>query len=162
MSDCPCGSGKEYEKCCAPAISGEQPAQTAEALMRSRYSAYSKMEIEYLNESLHPDHRHDHDLAATRRWAENSSWENLEVRSVEKGEADDDEGIVEFIATFKEKGVHRKHHERARFQKVDGRWYYLDGEFVAAPTQRKEGPKVGRNEPCPCGSGKKYKKCCGA
>ena len=81
--------------------------------------------------------------------------------STEAGCEEDQQGVVEFIATFKEKGVTRRHHEKSRFEKQDGRWYFVDGELVLAKTQVNEGPKVGRNDPCPCGSGKKYKKCCG-
>jgi len=70
MSVCPCGSGAEFAACCAPVLSGEIRAETAEALMRARYSAYARQVFEFLGESLHPDHRHDYDSAATRRWAE--------------------------------------------------------------------------------------------
>lgn len=161
MSDCPCGSGRDLATCCGPYLSGEKPAPTAETLMRSRYSAYVEGEIEYLNESLHPNHRADHDLSAARRWSQEADWEGLEIRSTENGGENDEEGTVEFVVKFRDKGVHRLHHEIGRFKQLDGRWYYVDGEFVPPQTQQHEGRKVGRNEPCPCGSGKKFKKCCG-
>ncbi len=161
MNECPCGSGKDYEACCGPVISGAVPAATAEALMRSRYSAYVKGVFEHLGESLHPDHRHDYDPAATRRWAEESGWLGLEIVDVAGGGEQDQEGTVEFIASYREKGVIKAHHERGNFRRHDGGWYYVDGQLVPPATQRHEGPKVGRNDPCPCGSGKKYKKCCG-
>jgi SEC-C motif-containing protein len=69
--------------------------------------------------------------------------------------------VVEFIATFKEKGVVRHHHERSNFSRVDGEWFFVDGEPVLPETRVNQSPKIGRNDPCPCGSGKKYKKCCG-
>ncbi len=69
--------------------------------------------------------------------------------------------MVEFIATFKEKGVTRRHHERSSFLREGDNWYFVDGDMVLPQTQVNEGPKVGRNEPCSCGSGKKFKKCCG-
>ncbi len=162
MSNCPCGSGQPFEACCGPIISGERPAPTAEALMRSRYSAFATGAIDYLHESLHPHHRHDHDLEATRHWAQDSEWMGLEVRHVEGGGEADQEGRVEFRATYREKGVPRAHHEVGHFARVEGRWYYVDGKLVPPETQRRAAPKVGRNDPCPCGSGKKYKKCCGA
>jgi len=162
MSSCPCGSNLPYEQCCGPYIAGERAAPTAEALMRSRYTAYSKQSVEYLGETLHPDYRSDHDVNATRRWAAESSWLGLEIRQVSGGKEEDAEGTVEFIATFKDKGVIRRHHERSRFRRDEGRWYYVDGEIVGQGTYVHEEPKVGRNDPCPCGSGKKYKKCCGA
>lgn len=162
MSLCPCGSGLSYAECCEPAHSGAALPKTAEALMRSRYSAYAKGAIQWLGDTLHPSNRGDWDEGATRRWAEQSEWLGLEVVATEQGAEDDAEGFVEFVATFKEKGATRKHHERARFQKKDGRWFYLDGTLLKPETLRHEAPKVGRNDPCPCGSGKKYKKCCGA
>jgi SEC-C motif-containing protein len=162
MSLCPCGSEQEYEQCCGPLISGEQAATTAEALMRSRYSAYVTDTIGYLRETLHPSHRSDYDEQATRRWAENSHWLGLEIRSTEGGGENDEQGVVEFVAHFKEKGVVRNHHEFSRFSKKDGRWYYVDGQMPTPETVVNTQPKVGRNDPCPCGSGKKFKKCCGS
>jgi SEC-C motif-containing protein len=129
--------------------------------MRSRYTAYVLGDIDHVSETLHPEHRHDHDPDAARRWARRSVWEGLEVRAAERGGPEDDHGTVEFVATYKEKGVRKRHHEVAEFHKQDGLWYYVDGRLVAPPPERHGGPKVGRNEPCPCGSGKKYKKCCG-
>ena len=162
MSLCPCGSEREYQACCGVQHTGEQPAATAEALMRARYSAFVRQAFGFLSDSLHPDHRADHDAAATRRWAERAEWLGLEIVSQQGGEGADEQGEVEFIATYKENGVVRQHHETSRFQRHDGAWYYVDGQPVAVQTQVNSAPKVGRNEPCPCGSGKKYKRCCGA
>jgi SEC-C motif-containing protein len=161
MNQCPCGSGKPYEVCCGPLHAGAEKAQTAEALMRSRFSAYVKRQYPYLGESLHPDHRHDYDPIATQRWADESDWLSLEIVNVANGGEQDDEGQVEFIATYREKGVIHPHHEQGNFRRHEGVWYYVDGKLVPQATQRLEAPKVGRNDPCPCGSGKKYKKCCG-
>jgi SEC-C motif-containing protein len=129
--------------------------------MRSRYSAYVVGRIEYLRESLDPDHRGDLDLEATRRWAQEARWLGLEVRATEGGGPDDEEGAVEFVATYKEKGLVRPHHERARFRRQQGRWFYVEGELVKPATETHRQARVGRNEPCPCGSGLKFKKCCG-
>ncbi len=129
--------------------------------MRSRYSAYAVGAIDYLGDTLHPDYRSDWDRDATARWASHSDWLNLEIRDTEAGGEDDDEGFVEFVAHFEENGEHKVHHERSRFQRHGGRWYYVDGQLPKPVTLRKDGPKVGRNDPCPCGSGKKFKKCCG-
>lgn len=161
MSECYCGSGKDFTECCGPVLDGSGPAETAEGLMRARYSAFATQQAEFLHESLHPDHRHDHDVAATRRWAEDSQWLGLEILSVEAGGPDDSEGAVEFIATYKEHGLLRPYHELSNFRKLDGIWYYVDGDLVKPKTETRNQPKVGRNDPCPCGSGKKYKKCCG-
>lgn len=137
-------------------------AATAEALMRSRYSAYVLGYIDYLATSLHPQHRADLDLSATRRWAKQAQWVGLDVISCSAGGENDESGEVEFIATFKEKDLLKTHHERALFKRSEGVWYYVDGELAKQQTNIKSTIKVGRNQACPCGSGKKFKKCCGA
>jgi len=129
--------------------------------MRSRYSAYVEHQIDYLGETLHPDHRADWDREATRRWSQDAEWLGLEIVATEAGGTGDTEGWVEFIANFTEAGKPKRHHERSRFRHDDGRWYYVDGEVSKPQTQRRETARVGRNDPCPCGSGKKFKKCCG-
>ena len=123
MTDCPCGSGLDYAVCCEPCITGAAPAATAAALMRSRYSAYVKNEISYLGETLHPRHRSDWDEEATRKWAGNAEWKALEILGTQAGEADDEEGVVEFAALYTEDNVDKRHHETSRFRKYNGRWY---------------------------------------
>jgi SEC-C motif-containing protein len=162
MKECPCGSGLSYSECCEPVIKGTRDAATAEQLMRSRYSAYARAEVEYLRESLHPDHRNDYDPKSTKQWAESSQWEKFEIIGTEAGGPEDDEGTVEFTATFVQDGAKKVHRERASFRKVDGRWFFENGEALVPKPVVRDAPKIGRNEPCPCGSGKKYKKCCGA
>ncbi len=162
MEQCPCGSTKTYTECCEPIIKGTQAAETPEALMRSRYSAYSNVEIDHIINSTSPLQRKDLDENATRTWAERAEWRGLEIVGCEGGGADDDEGTVEFIASYLEGSSLRRHHELGRFRRVDGAWYYEDGEMVKSVPVVRDTSKVGRNEPCPCGSGKKHKKCCGA
>ena len=161
MDTCPCGSNVTYNECCLPLIKGERPALTAEELMRSRYSAYAMREIGYLNTSLHPDHRKDFDEKTTSAWAESSEWHKLEIVKTIAGGAEDKEGKVEFIATYTDKGIKRDHHELSTFKKEDGKWYLVNGEVQPPKQVVREAPKTGRNDPCPCGSGKKFKKCCG-
>ncbi len=161
MSHCYCGSGQEFNACCGPILEGARPAETAEALMRARYSAFVTKQAEFLHESLHPDHRDDHDVGATRRWAERSQWLGLEIVDVKAGGQDDTQGSVEFIATYKDHDTVKPHHEISSFLKTDGIWYFVDGKLVPPKTEVRSQPKVGRNDSCPCGSGKKYKKCCG-
>lgn len=157
---CECGSKSRFKNCCEPYLKGESWPQTAEALMRSRYTAYTKKNYEFLKNSLHPKMRHDYDENNVRQWAENAIWKGLEVKTVDKGLKDDAEGSVEFVARFEMDEKPHEHHELARFKKSEGRWYFYDGRMLGAGTVRREEPKVGRNDPCPCGSGKKYKKCC--
>ena len=161
MEICQCGSGRAYEDCCEKVIKGETPAVTAEQLMRSRYTAYVKVETDYLFETTHPDHRQGYDHQGTRIWAENSQWDGLEILGTKGGGAEEVEGEVEFIARYREKGLSRQHHELAHFRKDDGKWYFTEGSTVSQKPVVRTEPKTGRNDPCPCGSGKKFKKCCG-
>lgn len=161
MQTCHCGSGLAFDACCGPYIAGTLPAPTAEALMRSRYSAYVVGAIDYLGDTLHREYRADWDRDATERWASQSTWDGLEIRDIEAGAAGDAEGYVEFVARFTDGGEAKVHIERSRFLREGDRWYYADGVTPKPATQRNSAPKVGRNDPCLCGSGKKYKKCCG-
>jgi SEC-C motif-containing protein len=159
MSNCYCGSGVTYAECCEPIIGGKHIAETAEQLMRARYSAYVGAQMDFVFETTHPDNRQDYDHAGTREWAESSEWLGLEIVATRNGGAADEQGEVEFIARFNEKGAPREHHENAQFKKENGQWFFTDGAMV------KQKPitvsKIGRNDPCTCGSGLKYKKCCG-
>ncbi len=162
MDTCPCGSSRSWSECCEPIIRGARPAPTAEALMRSRYSAYARGEIPYLLESTHPDHRADQDEDGIRDWSLNSQWHGLEILAVEGGGEADAEGQIEFVAEYTHEGERRRHHERATFGRADGAWKLVRGEAVKPKPYVREEPRVGRNDPCPCGSGRKHKKCCGA
>lgn len=158
---CPCGSAKQYSDCCEPIIRGTKKAVTAEELMRSRYSAYVMHEIDYISRSCVQDpDKNEIDLEETRRWSEESTWQGLKIIRIEKGGENDTEGTVDFSATYTRKGLKDVHLEKARFIKKDGEWVYESGSLIPTTVVR-EGEKIGRNDPCPCGSGKKYKKCCG-
>lgn len=161
MDICPCGSTKTYADCCQQVISGERRAETAEQLMRSRYAAYVRREIPWLRESLHPGQRAGYDDASSREWAERAEWHGIEILKTSKGGQDDEEGTVEFIVSFTENGVRQEHHELSSFQKKGGAWYFTEGKLLPPRPVVRQTPKAGRNDPCPCGSGKKFKKCCG-
>jgi len=161
MSFCPCDSHLEYKTCCQPYLSGKAAPDTAEALMRSRYTAYVKQDIDYLSKTHHPQTRHEFDPEAAKEWSEKSSWKGLEIKSVQQGASKDDEGFVEFIAHYEMDDQPTDHYEIGQFKKLDGQWYFFDGKTPRDPYIR-SAPKVGRNDPCPCGSGKKSKKCCAA
>lgn len=128
--------------------------------MRSRYSAYTVEDLGYLLGTHDPATVDSVDPKVMANWAKKASFERLEILEVENGGVADDEGIVEFVARYTQDGTAFSHHERSRFRKTKNRWYYVHGSMIA-PTVKNE-RKVGRNDPCPCGSGKKYKKCCGA
>lgn len=156
---CPCGSHLEFADCCEPYIKAEKSAPTAEALMRSRYSAYTVEEVDYIVDTHHADSRDDVDREAALQWAKQAAWLGLEILETVDGGEKDEEGVVEFVANFSLQGKPQSHHERSNFKKVDGKWYYVDGEMTKKKPIVRESKKIGRNEPCPCGSGKKYKKC---
>jgi len=159
---CPCGSERSLSDCCGPIVSGERTAPTAEALMRSRYTAYALGDMTHLKRSLDPRWHATFDEPGAKEWSEKATWKGLTVLSTKAGREGDDEGEVEFVARFEMDGEEQQMRERARFRKKGGEWRYLDGKVKS--TQEPvvaSGPKVGRNDPCPCGSGKKFKKCCG-
>jgi len=160
MDTCPCGSNLSYEECCLPVIKGERIAETPEQVMRSRYSAYVRKEIDYLFTSLHPGHRSDFDKKSTLAWAESAEWHKLDILE-SSGGPEDEEGRVEFVASYTDKGGRKEHHELATFKKDAGTWYFLNGKTVTHKPVVRSAPKTGRNDPCTCGSGKKFKKCCG-
>jgi len=159
---CICGKGESLESCCGPILEGTNPPQTAEDLMRARYAAYATGNIDFVIQSHDPATVGEVDRKNTEAWSKNSKWLGLEILETEKGTAGDDEGTVEFLARYKVGNVTVPHRERASFRKIEGKWYFVDGKEINAPPARHEGPRIGRNDPCPCGSGKKYKKCCGA
>jgi SEC-C motif-containing protein len=157
---CDCGRPEPFDRCCGRFLAGE-PAPTAEALMRSRYTAHVRGDVDYILATFDSSTRGRVDRAEVGRWARESEWLGLEVLATERGGATDEEGVVEFRARYRSGGAIVVHHERSRFRRHDGRWYYVDGDFVK-PTPASRAPSAGRNDPCPCGSGKKFKKCCGA
>ncbi|MCB9073188.1 MAG: YchJ family protein [Bdellovibrionaceae bacterium] len=164
---CYCGSHKEFANCCEPYLNQTQWPETPETLMRSRYSAYVTGNIKYLKQTLLPHDRAQFQESDTQDWAK-SEWLGLKI-------IETNGNTVEFVASYKKNGKKFEHHEISKFKKIDGRWYFSSGDShvheeghdhhhhhePVAPIQR-EAPKIQRNDPCPCGSGKKYKKCCGA
>ncbi|MFM7085018.1 MAG: YchJ family protein [Hyphomicrobium sp.] len=176
---CPCGSDQTFENCCSRFLSGEKSPTTAEALMRSRYVAYVKGDTAYLKTTLAPEALKKFDEAATKKWVETADFKKLKILNTERGGPFDEEGVVEFLATFSEGGQTYDHHEVSEFRKnKEGTWLFVDGHghrhkegedphqhhhhhHHRVETFVRQAPKVGRNDPCSCGSGKKFKKCCG-
>jgi SEC-C motif domain protein len=160
MTNCPCGSDKSFGECCEPFLKGMSNAPTAEALMRARYCAYAMADIDFIERTIHSSTRAEFNRENARKWAEESQWHGLEILNAIGGKEDDAEGTVEFIATYSQKDESVKHHEVSTFRKEDEAWAFVDGRMSNQPFRRDQ-PKIGRNDPCHCGSGKKYKKCCG-
>ena len=161
MNDlCPCRQMSEeklnYENCCAPYHKGESYPDTPEKLMRARYSAYVKDKIQFVADTQ-VDNK-DFSIKEAQTWARGSKWRGLEI-----GTANDDQ--VEFTAYYQDiqTGKELSHQELSQFKKVKDKWMFQEGNIVTPEvgTIRNQGPKIGRNDPCSCGSGKKFKKCCG-
>ncbi|GGC82205.1 UPF0225 protein [Tersicoccus solisilvae] len=121
---CPCGSGAGYAQCCGPLHEGGA-APTAEALMRSRYSAYALGLGDYLRRSWH---------AGTRPLAveldDGTQWRRLQIVDRDRGAAGDDAGVVEYRAAYRSPHGAGVLHERSRFRRENGRWYYVDGDIL--------------------------------
>lgn len=174
MISCPCGSEVDAATCCDSIIAGATAA-TAVALMRSRYTAYVRGAIDYLIETHDPSTRGTVDREGIARWSRQTAWSGLTIVDTVDGGVNDATGIVEFIARGATRGLPFAQRERSRFRRldgqgvpvaVDGKWHYVDGDVGREPartvSKAKLGANVGRNDPCPCGSGVKYKRCHGA
>ena len=147
---CPCGSNLPYTSCCLPILDGHHRAETAEALMRSRYTAFVCQHEQHILASWHKNNRpeklnfDDHPVV----------WLGLEIHEVRDGLENDMTGSVDFTSTYLENGQISRLRENSQFVREDGLWYYLSGQCNV------KRQKVERNGPCPCGSGKKFKRCC--
>ena len=158
MTICPCRKSASaqlsYAECCQPYIEGRAQAPSPEALMRARYSAFAVGAIDYLI---------DMERGSLEAWSKESQWHGLDIVETVDGKPGDKTGIVEFTAHFSRLGKREAHYERSsfRFDEAGQRWYFVEGGKPKGKTVVK-GAQVGRNDPCTCGSAKKFKKCCGA
>lgn len=153
---CPCGSGKNFGDCCDPILSGRRSAATAEELMRARFVAHVTHNFRFLHQSYRPD--------AGKPYVEEQGeptmqWTKLVVHSHEVS-PDPAKAFVDFSAYGTEDGVEKVLHEKAEFLRVNGAWLYNREARLGPAPYKATTPKVGRNDPCPCGSGRKYKQCC--
>ena len=142
---CICGYKKDYADCCGKIIDGEVKAASPLELMRSRYSAYVRGDGRYLVLSTTVENRYEDDATLIEEFSAKNEWLKLDILTVE-------DFTVEFKAYYKEGEAIKVLHEKSNFIIEDGQWRYKDGELYNS--------KVERNESCPCGSGKKFKKCC--
>ena len=162
MTPCPCGSGADYSACCEPYLNGQAHAPTAEALMRSRYTAFATGEVEYLIATHHPSQRAPDSRRQLRQTINTTTWLGLTVLQTSQGQASDTVGQVEFVALYQRKSslsqpqpsTVEQLHERSTFIKHKTGWLYVEGESLPPMS-----PK--RNAPCWCGSGQKFKHCHG-
>ena len=124
--------------------------------MRSRYTAHVARDNEHLHRTYLATAREPYVAETGTAW---KSWTRLVIHSHESG-ARPDTAFVDFTAYYLEEGHEHPLHEKGEFQRVDGTWFYARAVRQGAAPIRASQAKVGRNDPCPCGSGKKYKQCC--
>jgi SEC-C motif-containing protein len=153
---CPCGSGRSFGDCCEPVLAGRRDAATAEALMRSRFTAHVAHDFGYLHRSYLPT------AHLPFEGEENPStldWTRLVIHAHEPG-AKPDTAFVDFTAYFVDEAGEHPLQEKSEFLRVNGKWLYHRTVRTGPAPFKSAAPKAGRNDPCPCGSGKKYKHCC--
>lgn len=124
---CLCGSKRLFSDCCEPVIQNKKEASTAEALMRSRYTAYSLADINYLMRSHHSKTRPLKDKKNIKKWTQSIKWMGLTIVNTEEGTKNDDYGTVEFIAIYIENGKLNQIHEKSLFKKENNLWVYVNG-----------------------------------
>ncbi|MCT4601797.1 MAG: YchJ family protein [Marinifilum sp.] len=154
---CYCGRPNSYEECCGAIHLGKQKAETAEDLMRSRYSAFVLADIDYILKTYSTKTRPVNQAIEIQEWAKSVEWQWLEVVRTNKGNSLDINGYVEFKAFYKENGTDQCLHENSFFEKENEEWVYVSGQY---PKEEAKPKLPERNDPCICGSGKKFKKCC--
>ena len=147
---CPCFSGKLYTECCELVHKGKTEVLDVEQVVRARYTAFCYGDIGYLVDTLHPKNRRLGDSFALSKRIKRTKRVGLKIIGSER--EDDVVSYVDFVAFHIDQGLIAQQHERSRFAFVNDKWYYFDGEQLPPI-------KLERNEPCFCGSGKKYKKC---
>ncbi len=153
---CPCGSGKLFELCCEPVLTGLQPAATAEQLMRARFTAHVAHDFKFLHQTYRPTSDKPY---VAEEGEPTMHWTKLVVHAHELTDHPD-KAFVDFSAYGTEEGVEKVLHEKAEFLRTNGTWLYTREARLGPAPFKSATPKVGRNDPCPCGSGKKYKQCC--
>jgi len=153
---CFCGSGKPFADCCEPVLAGKRVAGTAEELMRARFTAHVTRNFAFLHRTYRPTSRQPF---VEEKEAPKTQWTRLVVHQHAAGPAPD-MAFVDFSAYGTEEGRELVLHEKAEFVRQDGAWIYTRALREGPAPFKAAAPKPGRNDPCPCGSGKKYKQCC--
>ena len=155
---CPCGSGQPFASCCQPILKRTRLAATAEQLMRSRFTAHALHDFEHLHRTYlstaHKPYVPEPDDGAPLNWT------RLVIHSHELG-TKPDTAFVDFSAYHRDAAGEHALHEKSEFLRLGGEWFYTRTVRMGPAPIKSSFPKVGRNDPCPCGSGKKFKQCCG-
>lgn len=124
---CPCGSGQLFANCCEPIISGKKEALTAQELMRSRYTAFTQANVDYLMRSHSAKTRPIKERKSIEKWAKSVNWMRLTIIQTQAGDANDEIGYVEFKALYLENGKPQQIQEKSLFERENGNWVYVSG-----------------------------------
>ncbi len=153
-NECPCCSKKLFKSCCEPFLKTEKKTETAEQLMRSRYTAFTLGNMDYIASTQAEKGAEGFDSESAKQSADHTKWCGLNVIDAgKKNGSDKDE--VEFSARYIVGDQLHLLHERSQFKKINGQWFYTSGTLIPhSPISIKS------NQPCPCGSKKKYSQCC--
>lgn len=155
LDACPCDSQKNYLSCCGPFITGKQIPDSPETLMRSRYSAYTKANMDYIKKTMSGNALAGFQEVDATRWAKKVNW--IKLRVIKSDIESSSRAYVEFEASFVEACYLKSIHEKSEFIFEKGRWYYIDGQHL--PTKMEQ--RISRTMDCPCGSLRKFKNCHG-
>lgn len=147
---CYCGSGQLFTLCCEPVVTSKQQVSSCETLMRSRYTAYCLKQVSYLIATHYPQPGAS-EAKQIAAFAESVHFTGLQVLNAEQQE---NRGNVHFIASYLHGNNLCRLEEESDFICLEGKWYYTSGKLHPLADQ-----KIGRNDPCPCGSSKKFKQC---
>lgn len=156
MPLCPCNSKNNYAECCGLYLDNKKIPATPEQLMRSRYSAYSLANIEYITKTMKGKPLVSFNTEEVKKQLQGVTWVGLKV--IQSYIETPEKGFVEFIASFIERNQLKEIHELSEFHQENGVWFYIDGINRHVPNQNTK-QKIARNSSCPCGSGKKFKNC---
>lgn len=160
MTICPCCSGKDYHCCCEPLMLCKQQAQTPEQLMRSRYTAFTQRNVDYIFSTMMDPALAKTSREETQAFVNHVTWTGLQIINAPNINALDKEGFVEFAAYYIEDDQARVLSECSKFIKIKNQWFYTDGTHKLINPDSLAVTTPGRNDLCFCGSGTKYKKCC--
>lgn len=126
MARCACGNPRPERKCCGPILLGKRVADGPESLVRARYTAFTRGDLEFLLNSCHPQTMCRFDPEVNRTWAAESEWHGLEILATRDGPVDGS-STVEFKAYYTSDGIRRVHHEISELRRLDGKWVFFDG-----------------------------------
>ena len=158
MRTCPCCSQNEYTQCCEPYLNDKKYPETPVVLMRSRYTAYTMANIDYIKKTMRGKALFGFQDSVAKRWAKRILWVKLDILQTRFDTPS--KGVVEFEATYIEGHLLKSMHEKSVFLYEQGRWFYVDGMHLPSAYDTSK-QIISRQQNCPCGSQRKFKNCHG-